>query len=135
VPFLIAPLLLACGSTRPPEPQGPDGKALAMETLVQARSTEVVLSVRWRAKAKVQAIRVEEEAPGIQLARGSAIVTIEGLRIEADEVKLRWLAEADENLLLYAKDVKLFRQRRGQPYETKDIAMLTMANDQVSFFQ
>ena len=95
MPFLLAPLLLACGSTRPPEPQGPDGKALAMETLVQARSTEVVLSARWRAKAKVQAMRVEEETPGIQLARGSAVVTIEGLRIEADEVKLRWLAEGE----------------------------------------
>ncbi len=134
VPFLLAPLLLGCGSTRPAEPEGPDAKALAMETLVQARQAKLVLSSRWRAEAKVEAIRVKDEAPGTQVASGSVVVTIRGLRVEVDEMRLTWLLEG-EDLLLWAEDVKLFRQRRGQPYETTDIAMLTMANDQVSFFQ
>jgi len=106
-----------------------------METLVQARHVEIVLSERWRKKAKVEAIRVEEDPPGTEVARGSVVVTIEGLRVEADEVKIRWLPEAEDNVLVHAKDVKLFRQRRAQPYETSNLAMLTMANDQVSFFQ
>lgn len=134
MPFLLAPLLLGCASTRPPEPQGPDAEALAMETLVQARKAKLVLCARWRAEAKVEAIRVEDEAPGTQVARGSVVVTIQGLRVEAEEVRITWLPEG-EDLVLWAEDVKLFRQRRGQPYETKGIAMLTMANDQVSFFQ
>ncbi len=134
VPFLLASLLPGCGSTRPAEPQGPDASALAMETLVQARKAKLVLSTRWRAEAKVEAIRVEDEGPLAQVARGSAVVTIRGLRIEAEEVRLTWLPEG-EDLVLSASEVKLFRQRRGQPYETKDIALLTMANDQVSFFQ
>ena len=113
---------------------GPDASALALETLVQARQAKIVLSSRWRGKAKVEAVRVDDEGPGAQVARGGAVVTIEGLRVEADEVRLTWLSEG-EDLLLWAEDVKLFRQRRGQPYETKDIAMLTMANDRVSFFQ
>jgi hypothetical protein len=131
---VVASLLAGCGSTRPPEPKGPDAAALAMETLVQAQRAKLVLAARWRAAAKVEAIRVEDEAPGAQVARGSVVVTIEGLRVEAEEVRLTWLPES-EDLLLWAEGVKLFRQRRGQPYETKDIAMLTMANDQVSFFQ
>jgi hypothetical protein len=105
-----------------------------METLVQARKAKLVLCARWRDEAKVEAIRVEDDAPGTEIARGSAIVTIRGLRIEAEEVRITWLSEG-EDLVLWAEEVKLFRQRRGQPYETTNIAMLTMANDQVSFFQ
>jgi hypothetical protein len=132
--LLLGLLLLGCGSTRAPELQGPDASALAMETLVQARQAKLVLASRWRSRATVQAIQVEDEGPGGQIARGSAVVVIEGLRIEAEEVRLTWLPEG-EDLLVWAEEVKLFRQRRGQPYETKDIAMLTMANDRVSFFQ
>ena len=77
---------------------------------------------------------MEEREPGTQVARGGAVVVIEGLRVEADEVTVRWLAEAEDNVLVHAREVKLFRQVRGQPYETKDLAMLTMANDKVSFF-
>lgn len=106
-----------------------------METLVQARRVEIILSVRWRKKAKVEAIRVEEDPPGTQMARGSVVVTIERLRVEADEVKLKWLSEGDDNVLVHARDVKLFRQVRAQPYESRDLAMMTMANDQVSFFK
>jgi hypothetical protein len=132
--LLLGPLLVACGSTRPPEPLGPDASALAMETLVQAKQAKLVLSERWRSRAKVEAIRVQDEGPGAQVARGGAVVTIEKLRVEAEEIRLTWLSEGDD-LLVWAEEVKLFRQRRAQPYETKDIAMLTMANDKVSFFQ
>jgi len=132
--LLLAPLLLGCGTTRPAAPEGPDATALALETLVQARQAKLVLCERWRGETKVEAIRVEDEAPGTQVARGSVVVTVRGLRIEAEEVRLTWLSEG-EDLVLWAEDVKLFRQRRGQPYETRGLAMLTMANDQVSFFQ
>ena len=132
--LLVATLLLGCGTTRPPEPTGPDAAALAMQTLVQARQAKLVLCDRWRSETKVEAIRVEDEGPGTQVARGSVVVTIRGLRVEAEEVRLTWLSEGD-SVVLWAEQVKLFRQHRGQPYETKDISMLTMANDQVSFFQ
>jgi len=102
---------------------------------VQARRAEIILSVRWRKIAKVEAIRIDEEAPGTQVARGSVVVVIQGLRVEADEVKIKWLPEAEDNVLVHARDVKRFRQVRAQPYETSDLAMLTMANDQVSFFR
>jgi len=134
--LLLAPFILGCGTTPvAKEPPAPDAKALAMETLVQARHAEIILSVRWRKQAKVEAIRVEEDPPGTQIARGSVVVTIRGLRVEADEVKIVWLPEAEDNLLVHARNVKLFRQSRSQPYETSNLAMLTMANDQVSFFQ
>jgi hypothetical protein len=106
-----------------------------METLVQAHQAEILLSVRWRPKAKVEGVRVDEDPPGTETAHGSAVVTIEGLRVEADEVTIKWLSESEENLLVHARKVKLFRQRRAQPYETTDLAMLTMANTHVSFFQ
>jgi hypothetical protein len=135
--FLLPCLLLGCGSApkAPKEPPGPDATSLAMETLVQARSAEIILSVRWRKMAKVEGIRVDETEPLTQVARGSVVVVIQGLRVEADEVKVKWLPEAEDNVLVHARDVKLFRQVRGQPYEMKGLAMLTMANDQVSFFQ
>lgn len=125
---------LGCGSTPPKEPLGPDAKALEMETLVQARAARIVLSARWRTATKVEGIGVEESVPGTQVARGSAVFAIQGLRVEAGEIRVTWLPETD-TLLVSATDVQLFRQRRGQPYETRDLAMLTMANDQVSFFQ
>jgi hypothetical protein len=136
-PLLLAPLLLGCGSApkAPTEPEGPDAVALAMETLLQARSAEIILSVRWRKMAKVEGIRVEEKEAGKEVARGSAVVVIRGLRVEAEVVTVKWLPEAHYNLLVHGRDVKLFRQVRGQPYETKDLSMLTMANDQVSFFR
>jgi hypothetical protein len=106
-----------------------------METLLKARTAEIILSARWRKMAKVEGIRVEEKEPATQIARGSAVVVIQGLRVEADEVKVKWLPEAEDNVLVHAREVTLFRQVRGQPYETRDLAMLTMANDRVSFFR
>jgi hypothetical protein len=132
-PAMLVPLLLACAAPRPAEPTAPDERALAMETLVKARRVELVLSARWRPEARFEAIRVEE-APGVQLGRGSAVLVLRALRIEAQEVRLKWLEEG-ENLLLYAEDVELFRQHRAQPYESRDLSAVTMANDQVSFFQ
>lgn len=106
-----------------------------METLLQARTAEIILSVRWRKMAKIEGIRVEEKEAGVVVARGSTVVVIRGLRVEAEEVTVKWLPEAEDNVLVHGREVKLFRQVRGQPYETKDLAMLTMANDQVSFFR
>ncbi len=106
-----------------------------METLLQARTAEIILSVRWRRMAKIEGIRVEEKEAGVEVARGSAVVAIRGLRVEAEEVTVKWLSEDKDTLLVHGRDVNLFRQVRGQPYETKDLAMLTMANDQVSFFR
>jgi hypothetical protein len=126
-------VIAGCAAAPPKEPPGPDAKALAMETLVQARAARVVLSLRWRAKAKVEGIRVDEGPPGTQVARGGAVVQVEKLRVEAEEISVTWLNEEHQDLVLSASDVKLFRQRRAQPYEITHIAMLTMANDQMSF--
>lgn len=131
--LLLVPLTLGCGSTREKPLEGPDADALALETLVQTRQAKLVLSTRWRPRTKVDAMRVADEGPGAQVARGSAVVTIEGLRVEADEAHLTWLSEG-EDFLLWAEEVRVFRQKRGQPYEIKDVAMLTMANDRVNFF-
>jgi hypothetical protein len=42
--------------------------------------------------AKVEGIRVDEATPGTQVVRGSVVVVIDGLRVEADEVTVKWLS-------------------------------------------
>lgn len=102
---------------------------------MKARRAEVILSVRWRKMAKAEGIRVDESTPGTQVVRGSAVVVIDHFRVEADEVTVKWQAEAHNDLLVCAWEVTRFRQVRGQPYETNDVAMVTMANDQVTFLR
>ena len=85
--------------------------------------------------AKLEGIRVDETTPGTQVVRGSAVVVIDGLRVEADEVTVKWLPEEHQDVLVHAREVSLFHQVRGQPYKTNDLATLTMANDQVTFFR
>jgi len=134
--FLLA-FLAACGATskrREEELKRPDGAALSVETVVQARRAEIVLAARWRPEAKVEAIRVEDEGPDVQLLRGGVVFTLRGLRLEVEELRIRWLAET-EDLFLYASTVERFWQRRGQPYESKGLAALSMANDHVTFIQ
>jgi hypothetical protein len=126
--------MAACATAPPKEPPSPAAAALAIETFVKARHAEIVLGTQWRGKARVEAIRREETAPGVEDARGSAVFTLEGLRVEAEELRLKWLPDYAD-LVLHAREVEVFRQRRAQPYETRDIDALTMANDHVSFFQ
>jgi hypothetical protein len=95
---------------------------------------EIVLGAQWRGEAKVEAIRREETTPGTEDARGSAVFLLQGLRVEAEELRLKWLPDYAD-LVLHAREVEHFRQRRAQPYEMRDIDALTMANDHVSFFQ
>ena len=48
---------------------------------------------------------------------------------------MTWLGPEHENLLVYAKDVALFQQQRDRPFYSQNLSAVSMANDQVSFFQ
>ena len=112
----------------------PDAAALAIETSVKARTVRLVLSSRWRETAKLEGVVVEHPEKGIVIARGSAVLQLEKLHVEASEwIKLTFLAD-HENLLLYAKDVELFKQQKGYGHKTENVDAVTMANDAVSIF-
>ena len=51
-----------------------------------------------------------------------------------ESLELRWLPDHD-NLLLDAKEVALFHQKRARPYHLENATAVVMANDQISFFQ
>ncbi len=131
---MLVALLGACATT-PKEPERPDAAALALETLVRARTAELVLSSRFRKESKLEAIHVEEEQPGIVTARGGSVFVLKNLRVEAESIRVTWLGPEHENLLVYAKDVALFQQQRDRPFYSKDLSAVSMANEKVSFFQ
>jgi hypothetical protein len=119
----------------PAEPDRPDAAVLARETRIKARSAELVLSGRFRREARLEGIRVERPQPHVVTARGSAVLVLRHLRVEAEEIRVTWLEPEHENLLLYAKEVELFEQKRDRPYFSRNLSAVSMANDQVSFFQ
>lgn len=131
---LLLVLLGACAAA-PKEPESPDAVALRLETLVRARTAELVLSSRFREQSKLEAIHVAEAQPGIVTARGGSVFVLENLRVEAESIRVTWLGPEHENLLVYAKDVALFQQQRDRPFYSKDLSAVSMANDKVSFFQ
>jgi len=71
----------------------------------------------------------------VETATGSSVFVLRKLRIEAESIRVRWLEPEHENLLVYAKEVALFQQRRDRPYYSKGLSAVSMANDTVSFFQ
>lgn len=127
-------LLGACAAT-PKAPERPDEAALGRETLIQARKAELILSERLRGEAKLKAIHVAKPKPGVEEAQGSAVFVLRHLRVEAESIRVTWLAPEHENLLVYAKEVALFQQQRERPYYSKGLSAVSMANDKVSFFQ
>ncbi len=142
LPLLV--LFIACQSTGGKnrgrggdkgEPERPDAQALARETLVRARRARLVLSERWREDASLTAAHVAGEGAE-QEAQGNVVFLLSGLRLEiAGSLKITWMPDHDE-VLVYASDVELFRQqRKDRPYSSKNLSAVTMANDQVSFFQ
>lgn len=136
---LLAALLAACASpANRPDPEAeaaPDEMALALPTVVRAETARLFLSDRWRKQSKLEAIRVERPEPGVAVARGGVVFRLKGLRVEARELRVKWMADY-EDVLLYAQRVESFEQKRGErPYSTRDVSALTMANDQVRFFQ
>jgi hypothetical protein len=133
--FLWLALLGACAASPKEEPERPDAIALGRETLVRARTAELVLSSRYREEAKLEAIHIEKPEPGIVTARGSSVFALRKLRVEAESIRVTWLEPEHENLLVYAKDVALFQQQRERPYYSKNLSAVSMANDKVSFFQ
>jgi hypothetical protein len=124
----------ACAAA-PKEPDRPDEVALELETLVQARTAELVLSSRFRKEAKLEGIHVAEPDPGVVTANGSSVFVLRKLRVEAESIRVTWLEAGHENLLVYAKDVALFQQQRDRPFYSKNLSAVSMANDKVSFFQ
>ena len=69
---------------------------------------------------------------------GAGTITLDGISltwaVRADSLDLTFLPD-HENLLLYAEDVALFHQRRGYGHRTENVSAVTMANEQVSYFQ
>jgi hypothetical protein len=139
-------LVLAClacgctaagGATEPDEPQlpRPDESALEIETEVRARFVELILSDRWREELTIEGINVERPSEDRLQARGSVVLTLKNLRVEAsDTLEVRFLPD-HEDLLLHAKQVALFRQHKGYGHRTENVAAATMANEHVSFWQ
>jgi len=106
-----------------------------MPTLVRAQQVSLVLSERWRKQARLTAASLDRSDPRAERATGNARFLLLGLRVEAGgEIEVKWLKN-HENFFLYAKQVELFRQERGQPYQTAHVSALAIANDKVSFFQ
>jgi len=136
-------LLCACRGTptKAPQPQGaptkppPEEYALFYPTTVQARSVKLILHERWRAQVKLEGIRVEELGPRRVRARGEPKLTLRKLTIEASEsIEVTYLANR-RTLHLMALDVKRFEQLRGYKQATVNVAMVTVADDQVTFLQ
>jgi hypothetical protein len=96
---------------------------------------EVVLSGRFRKEAKLEGIHVASPEPEVATAGGGAVFVLRKLRIEAESIRVRWLEPEHENVLVYAKDVALFQQKRERPYYSENLSAVSMANDKVSFFQ
>ena len=69
-------MLLGACAAAPKEPERPDAAALKRETLVQARTAEVVLSSRYRREAKLEAIQVEKPEPGVETARMPGTISV-----------------------------------------------------------
>ncbi len=120
------------------EAQRPDTAALARETRIEAEEVRIVVSDHWRPVAKLEGLsvkRLREEGGGEEIVvRGSATFSLKGLKVEAREIRVRWLAD-HQDFVLYAKRVQLFQQKRERPYYSRDLSAVTMANDQVNFFQ
>jgi hypothetical protein len=141
VRLLLLPLLLAaCGTSaaaqrREEEAGRPDAAALARETIVRAKTARLVLSDYWRGEAELTAASPGDAEAATRIARGNVKFKLRGLSVEASEsLELRWLPDHD-NLLLDAKEVALFHQKRARPYHLENATAVVMANDQISFFQ
>jgi len=93
------------------------------------------LSSRFRKEAKLEGIHLSSPEPDVATASGSSVFVLRKLRIEAESIRVRWLEPEHENVLVYAKDVALFRQQRERPYYSQNLSAVSMANDKVSFFQ
>jgi hypothetical protein len=102
---------------------------------VKAEKVRMLLSERWKGEARLEGVRVEPSGGERTVARGDARLQVGRLLVEAREIEVKWLADY-EDVLLYAERVELFRQQRGErPYGTENVAVVSMANDKVSFLQ
>ena len=100
-----------------------------------ARTVELVLSDRWRDELEVEAIRVDRPDAGRLEARGSVVLRLLNLRVEAaDSLEVKFLPD-HEDVLLHAREVALFSQHKGYGHRTENVAAATMANEHVSFWQ
>jgi len=148
--LLCVPTLLAgaCGSTssggtsaRSAKDDGepPDERALAHQTLVQARTARVVVSERWRDRMKLEAIRTQSgsrEGTPETVAYGAAVLQLGNLRVEtSDRLEIRWMGPEHEDFLLHARDVAVFSRVEGYDNRVENVAAATMANETVHFFQ
>ena len=107
---------------------------LAKQTFVKAERARLILAERWRTEAELEGVRVER-AGDVETARGGAVLRLKALRVEAREIEVKWIADY-EDVMLFAEKVELFRQQRGErPYGTENVAVLSLANDKVSFLQ
>jgi hypothetical protein len=128
---ILVLLVSGCGSAKPKVEVRPSERLLLLDTRLKVRTAEVILSDRWREEATLQAVDLRPEAGGVQVARGDALFILRGLRIDAvEEIKVTYLAD-HEDLVVHARDVELFRQKR--PYTmTKSKSQFVQRADQVA---
>jgi len=138
--LLVATLLAACASS--PETSGdtdpagsPDEAALAIPTLMKARTASVVLSERWREELSVEAVHVERPNPVTILAQGSVVLVLRELRIEAsEELKVEFTSNENDTVLVHGREVLLFQQTRGYQHRTENVSAVTVANGEPSYW-
>jgi len=121
------------------KPRPPDEQALARETRVTAREVKLVLSERWRGRARIRAKHQEVVGAvgAIQVSLGGPVVfDLQKLHVEAaDAMHISWLGPDHDNILLHARDVALFQQTALFGHRAENVAAVLMADDVVSFFQ
>ena len=139
---LLAPALLcACAAgpkyrDDPAVAARPDTKALGIKTIVRARSVVLVLSQRWNGEMKLQSRRRETPRAGVVHATGQAVLDLRELHVEADEIEVRFMPDPEhEDVLLHARDVKVFQQHVRYGHRTENADLVTMANDKVNIFK
>ncbi len=138
---LLAPALLCACAAGPKYRDDPtvaaraDTKALGIKTTVKARSVTFVLSQRWSGEMKLQSRRRETPSAGVVRATGQAVLDLRELHIEADEIEVRFLSDPEhEDVLLHARDVKVFFQHVVYGHRTENADLVTMANNQITIF-
>ena len=138
-------VLLAACATAPEEPTapgnedepttGPDAAALAIPTLMKARTASLRISERWRDEVKLEGIQIERPDDMTMIARGSAVVVVRQLRVEAsEEIEIKFLSRQNDTVLLHGREVVLFQQKKGYVQRTENLSAVTMANEEVRYW-
>jgi len=110
--LFVTVIVAACagGPTAEEQDVRPNERMLLLRTDIKATSVELILSDRWKDKARITAAQTEMREGGVVYLHGPAVYQLMKLRIEAsDELKVTYLSD-HEDMMLYARDCESYRQ-------------------------